>query len=201
MSMARSGLLVVMAAFVALVGCVSRPTVPGGVDWERRAESLLQLPRWEARGRIAVKSGGEGGQGTIRWVQDGANVRIVLSGPFGVGAYQLDWTDDELVVTGKAGELTLAYAGADAAERFLMDQLGWSFPARSTRYWVLGIADPHFSSQVNFDADGRLEGLEQNGWVVSYDRFINEQGRWMPRKIVMENQRGRVKLIVDQWRL
>jgi len=199
MSVARVGWFVAM---VVLTGCASRPTVSGtGVDWARRAANLVQLPGWEASGRIAVKSGTDGGQGSIRWVQEGANARIALRGPFGVGAWQIEWTDDDLVVTGKAGEVTLAYAGPDAVERFLTDQLGWSFPARSTRYWILGVADPRFSSRSEFDADGWLATLEQNGWVVSYDRFVAEQGRWMPRKIVMEHDHARVKLIVDQWQL
>jgi len=199
MRVTRGWLLV---AIVALAGCASRPTVPGtGIDWAQRADYLAQLPGWEASGRIAVKSGADGGQGSIRWVQQGANVRIALRGPFGAGAWQIDWTDDDLVVTGKAGEVTHAYAGPDAVERFLTDQLGWSFPARSTRYWILGVADPRFANRAKFDADGWLIALEQNGWVVSYDRFVAEQGRWMPRKIIMENEQARVKLIVDQWRL
>jgi len=175
--------------------------VPGtGIDWTQRAEILLQLPGWEANGRIGVKSGAQGGQGNIRWVQKGGDARIGLRGPFGVGAYRIDWNDGNLVVTGKAGEVTMAYAGPDAVERFLTDQLGWSFPARSTRYWILGVADPRFSSHTEFDAGGWLVSLEQNGWVVSYDRFVEAQDYWMPRKIVMENERARVKLIVDQWR-
>ena len=200
MNAALRGLLAAVGAVVALTGCASRPTVPGtGIDWTDRAENLLRLPGWEASGRIAVKSAADGGQGNIRWIQDGANARIALRGPFGVGAYQIDWTDENLVVTGKAGEVTLAYDGPDAVDRFLADQLGWSFPARSTRYWILGVADPRFSSRPEFDADGWLVALEQNGWVVSYDRFIDEQGRWMPRKIVMEHALARVKLIIDQW--
>jgi len=198
MSTVRGCLLLAM---VVLTGCASRPTVPGtGIDWTQRAENLLLLSDWEASGRIAVKSGTQGGQGNISWVQEGAEARIGLRGPFGVGAYQIDWSDSHLVVTGKAGEVTTAYTGADAVERFLTDQLGWSFPARSTRYWILGVADPHFASHAEFDTGGWLVSLEQNGWVVSYDRFVAEQDRWMPRKIVMENERARVKLIVDRWR-
>jgi len=193
----------VAVVIVVLSGCVLRPTVPGSVvDWSARSAHLLQLPGWEARGRIAVKSGSRGGQGDLRWVQDGANGHIGLRGPFGVGAYQIDWSDDDLVVTGKAGEVTMSYAGPDAAERFLTDQLGWSFPTRSVRYWILGVADPRFSSHAEFDTDGWLITLEQNGWTVSYDRFAQQdQGRWMPRKIVMQSEHARVKLIVDQWQL
>jgi len=188
-------------AVVVLAGCASRPTVPGtGIDWPQRTEDLLQLPGWEASGRIAVKSGEQGGQGNISWLQEGGDARIGLRGPFGAGAYQIDWSDGDLVVTGKAGEVTMAYTGPDAIEHFLTDQLGWSFPARSSRYWILGVADPNFPSQAEFDAGGWLVSLEQNGWAVSYDRFVEVQDRWMPRKIVMESERARVKLIVDQWR-
>ncbi len=184
-----------------LVGCASHPTAPGaGIDWEQRASGLLRLPGWQANGRIAVRSGSQGGQGNIHWVQKETGASIGLRGPFGVGAYQIDWTDEDLVVTGKAGEVTVAYAGSDAIERFLTDQLGWSFPARSTRYWILGIADPRFSARPGFDDAGWLVELEQNGWIISYDRFVMVQGRWMPRKIVMEHENARVKLIVDQWR-
>lgn len=201
LSTAAGWLLVAGLALLVLTGCASRPTVPGtGIDWARRAELLLQLPGWEASGRIAVKSGSEGGQGSLRWVQEGADTRINLHGPFGAGAWQLDWNENDLVVTGKAGDLTQAYTGPDAIDRFLTDQLGWSFPARSLRYWILGVADPAMPGRSQFDTDGWLMALEQSGWVISYDRFVQVQDRWMPRKVVMQNEQVRVKLIVDQWR-
>lgn len=199
--LARLCLLVAGVALIGVTGCVSRPTVPGtGIDWADRAELLLKIPDWEADGRIAVKSGSQGGQGRIRWVQRGGNTRIALRGPFGVGAWQIDWNEHDLVVTGKTGEVTLSDAGPDAIERFLTDQLGWSFPARSIRYWILAVADPALPSRSEYDADGWLIGLQQSDWVISYDRFVNEGDRWMPRKIVMQNENARVKLIVDQWR-
>lgn len=197
MTAARTWSLLVI---FALAGCAARPTTPGpDVDWARRAESLLRLPGWQADGRIAVKSGDEGGQGNIVWRQRGDDVRIALRGPFGAGAWQIDWTGDGLVVTGKEGEVTTAYSGDDAVERYLADEVGWSFPARSTRYWILGIADPAFTSRAEFGVDGWLVRLEQNGWVVTYDRFTDVDGRWMPRKIVMRGENARVRLIVDRW--
>lgn len=179
-----------------------RPTIPGtDLDWREREATLAQLASWQAHGRIAVKSDGDGGQGKLHWYQTGKQARIQLSGPFGVGAYELAWDSESLIVTTKAGEVAAAYAGPQAAEQFLVDQLGWSFPAISIRYWILGIADPNFASDRQFDSDGWLAGIEQNDWSIRYDGFSLQDDQWLPKKVVMDNANARVKLIVDRWGL
>jgi outer membrane lipoprotein LolB len=185
-----------------VVGCAMQPTVPGtSVHWDQRRDRLLQLEQWSARGRIAVKHTDGGGQGRINWSQVGSDSRIQLSGPFGTGAYEIAWNAEHLVVTAKDGTVQAAYAGRDAARQFLDEQLGWSFPAVSTRYWILGVPDPDFASRERFDDEGWLTGIEQNGWIVVYDGFAENDELWLPRKIVMENENARVKVVVDHWSL
>jgi outer membrane lipoprotein LolB len=184
---------------VLIGGCALQPVVPErAIDWNARRDRLSALTDWEARGRIAVKSADEGGQGNIRWIQSAAQAQIRLSGPFGAGAYEISWTADDLVVSSKDGEVTVAYEGSDAAQQFLSDQLGWTFPAISTRYWLLGVPHPGYESLERFD-DGWLKRIEQNGWSVNYDSFESHDDLWLPRKIVMENDQARVKLVIDRW--
>ncbi|MGI9341797.1 MAG: lipoprotein insertase outer membrane protein LolB [Gammaproteobacteria bacterium] len=193
------------AALIALLicaaaGCATRPMLPdSGIDWDARARQLAGADTWQARGRIAVKSDNDGGQGNLRWTQAGADTRVRLSGPFGAGAYEIAWDDDRIVVSSKKGERVADYAGRDAADRFLESQLGWSFPARSIRYWLLGIADPEFDSRQRFDDGGWLSEIDQNGWTVTYSRFEQVADAYLPGKIVMESERARVRLVVDQW--
>ena len=195
-------LVFVGLAISILAGCSMRPTIPGtDLDWDEREAALSALDGWQAYGRIAVKSGQEGGQGNLRWYQTGKHARIQLSGPFGVGAYELAWDSDSLVVSTKAGEVAAAYAGPEAAEQFLTDQLGWSFPAISIRYWILGIADPQYASDRRFDGDGWLTTIEQNDWSIVYDGFSRHAGQWLPDRIVMNNERARVRLVIDDWAL
>jgi outer membrane lipoprotein LolB len=199
-----AGSLVVLWLMLLMLasGCAMRPQIPGtGLNWDQREVELGELENWQAHGRIAVKSDDGGGQGKLHWYQTDAHARIQLSGPFGVGAYELAWDSDSLVVRTKAGEVTAAYAGPQAAEQFLVDQLGWSFPAISVRYWILGIVDPQFASSRQFDRDGWLIGIEQNDWSIAYDGFSLYQDQWLPKKIVMQNDSSRVKLIVDKWGL
>ena len=187
---------------LSIVGCATRSTVPGSdIAWDKREQQILGLSGWQARGRIAVKSGDDGGQGSIQWDQKGSSARIRLSGPFGAGAFEIAWNPDTVVVTDKDGEVELAYSGPDAAEQFLTQQLGWAFPAISTRYWILGVLDPDFDGRERFGPDGWLVGIEQNGWSVAYDGFAVRDEVWLPSKIVMENDRARVRLVVDRWTL
>ncbi|MBT8442915.1 MAG: outer membrane lipoprotein LolB, partial [Gammaproteobacteria bacterium] len=154
-----------LLSLLLLAGCAARPVQPEtGIDWDRRADLLAGESAWHAHGRIAFKAGKDGGSGSMSWKQAGEDARITLSGPFGAGAYEIAWDDERIVVTSKKGEQVAAYTGRDAADRFLEAQLGWSFPARSIRYWLLGVADPEFTSARRFDDDGWLAGIEQNGW-------------------------------------
>lgn len=195
-------LLVIAVLMSCMTACALRPTIPGtSVRWDDRRETLLDLTNWQARGRIAVKSDTGGGQGNIQWQQSDAGARIRVNGPFGAGAYELTWSADKITVTDKYGEVSADYTGPGAAERLLNERLGWSFPADSTRFWILGIANPDYPASEHFDPDGWLASIEQNGWLIAYEGFATRSGNWLPRRIVMENEQARVKLVVDRWLL
>lgn len=195
----KAGLLLGLALLVA--GCAALPPPAPQVPWDERRTRLLGLEQWQARGRIAVKSDTGGGQGDLHWQQAGAISDIRVSGPFGAGAYQIRWEPERLTVRSRDGEFSRAYDGADAAEQFLAEQLGWSFPAASVRYWMLGVLDPTFAGEEQFAANGGLTGIEQNGWSVTFDRFNEAAGLSMPAKLTLQNEHARVRLVIDRWEL
>jgi outer membrane lipoprotein LolB len=196
----RGGVLAAALALV-LAGCALQRPVPGtSIAWAERRSALLDLEDWELSGRIGVKSGDEGGQGRLEWRQAGDAARLRVSGPFGAGAWELRWDPREAVLSNGDGEIALAYAGSDALDRMLAEQVGWQFPAAQTRYWVLGIAAPGSRSRLLYGPDGWLEGLEQDGWTVGYAGFAERGGYWMPRKITVQGSDARLRLVVDRWR-
>ena len=166
-----------------------------------RQEYLLGLAQWEARGRVAFKSADNGGQGSLQWLQTGSAARIRLSGPFGAGAYEINWVPGQITVHSGGAETALEYLGPDAAERFLAEQVGWSFPVSSVRYWLLGIADPATPAAEQADAQGRLRELQQSGWVVRYEDYAQNAATWLPRKLVIEREEVRVRFVIDKWLL
>lgn len=183
-----------------LAGCALQREVPGtSVSWEARRDRLAALDGWDLRGRIAVKSGNEGGQGQLDWQQRDEDARLRISGPFGVGAWGIRFNDREILVTDGNGEVAASYSGADAADRFLEARLGWSFPAVSARYWLLGIPAPGLPYREHYDAAGWLVAIDQQGWSVRYDGFSRRGDYWLPRRLTVENTGGRLRLVLDDF--
>ena len=52
-----------------------------------------------------------------------------------------------------------------------------------------------------FDAAGRLAALDQQGWQIRYEDYVLRGGLWLPRKLSLANERGRLRLVLDDWRL
>ena len=183
-----------------VAGCALQRQVPGTtVAWDTRRDELSAIDAWDLRGRIAVKSGDNGGQGRIDWQQRDADAQLRVSGPFGLGAWEIRFNEREIVVTDGQGEVAASYSGPEAADRFLEAQLGWSFPAVSARYWLLGIPAPGRPYRERYDDSGWLVAIEQQGWSVRYDGFSERGPHWLPRRISVENDSGRLRLVLDEF--
>jgi outer membrane lipoprotein LolB len=190
---------VALLALLATGCALQPPAAPPAVDWAARGAALMELAGWQARGRIALKAEGRGGQGDLAWQQSGAQARIRVSGPFGAGAYDIRWDPAGLSVASRDGEFSRAWTGADAAEQFLAEQVGWSFPAVSTRWWLLALPDPEHPAEQTLAADGSLAELTQNGWTVRYERYVESGGWPMPARLTVESERARLRVVIDRW--
>jgi len=164
-----------------------------------REQQLQALTEWQLRGRIAIKSEAAGGQARMHWQQAARESRMRLAGPFGVGAYDIVLTPDVLTVSTGDGEQVASYAGAEEAEAFLLGQLGWAFPITSVRYWMLGLPDPGFDAELQYAVDGGLTELAQHGWRVSYERYADYDGYWLPKRLTLESEAARVRIVVSDW--
>ena len=183
-----------------LAGCATREKVsePPMRPAERRA-ALEAVSTWEARGRIALKAPGGSGQGSFTWTQTGDRTVLRVAGAFGADAREIRWDPARLTVLSSKGEVAADYAGPDAAERFLKEQLGWSLPVANARHWLLGLAGPDSPAVETLDGGGLLAVLAQDGWEVRYAEY-RPQGRLaLPRKLVLQSAGGRIRLVIDQW--
>jgi len=170
-------------------------------DQQARNAALLAMQSWEIRGRIAFRSGAEGGQANLHWQQAGERSLIRLAGPFGAGAYDVTLEPERVSVADADGEQSIVYQGAEAAEQFLQAQLGWSFPAGSTRYWMMGLLDPAAAGEEQRAADGTLLAIQQHGWSVRFDRFKDVQGYVLPVRLELDNANANLRVVITRWTL
>ena len=186
-----------LVATALLAGCATRQSLelPELGGWEQRRYLLEQLDEWEFNGRIGVVAGDDGFNGSLRWAQDGERFAATVSGPLGIGTVRLEGNGRRVRLTDNEGNVT----DLDDAERDLYLRYGWTIPVRSLRFWALGIPDPALPADTEFDDDGFLTTLRQDGWTVRITRYGEGGGQAMPTRLNAENSATTVKLVIHRW--
>ena len=185
---------------LALAGCATTPgrtTQRESVDRDAQRAALLALTEWHVEGRIAVTAGGDGWSGTFAWSQAEEDLDVRFRGPLGLGGFHMKGDMTGLRVQTTSGEdFQLTDPEEDLRQRY-----GWSVPVQSMRYWMLGVPGADAPARETFAGDGRLATLEQRGWVVRYDGWSEAAGLLLPRKLTMEREGVRVRVVAERWDL
>lgn len=190
-------LLVAGMAGCADLALVSPPGKSADAAWDARLKDLYRLQQWSIHGHLAVQAGGEGWSATLYWDQDNQDYTLRFIAPLGQGTYQL--SGDE----GKAKLLTAdnkVYRATDA-EHLLQDNLGWNVPLHGLKYWVRGVPEPGvMTDNLLLDDKGRMTDLQQSGWRISISRYSEFNGKELPSKLFMQNDRFQLRLVVLDWK-
>ena len=181
----------------ALTACRTAPPsflVPP--PWEVRKPQLQAREHFDLKGRVAVATGREGFNASLRWAQTGPRSHLTLEGPLGAGAVQVSAADHELeIVTSRGERLDNAAAHAELAAR-----LGFDPPLPSLRYWILGVPDPERPALEELDEpQQRLLGLTQAGWHIDYPLYVAVGAEMLPARLTLKRDAVRVRLLVDDW--
>lgn len=174
------------------------PQVEPGVDnpaaWQAHQAELATLDVWSIQGRVAT---GQllGWTGNLSWRQRGERFDVRLSGPLGAGGFRASGTLERVTIRTSDGTFQTKHP-----QRLVQRTLGWQFPLRPLRYWARGVPAPGDYASISVNAHGRLIGLKQNGWQVSYLEYATQSGRpALPRRIVLANGETRIRLVIARW--
>lgn len=191
-----------VCAVLLLAGCAStggrlQPPQPSETElaarWQVHAARLAQVQSFSLRGRAAD---GRGVQAEVHWQQaaDGS-FSLRLAGPFGVGAVLIRGdslgaveiqTRDERIQT-------------PDPEAWMRARIGWTFPVRGLRHWILGRPMPEQLARTQLDDDGRLAVLTQGGWQLNYTEYVDSEGLMLPRRLDATQDERRLRIVVDRW--
>jgi len=191
---------VLCVAAALLAGCAARlpgPSLPAEVDSRnaKRAAEVGGWQQWGLTGRLGLDDGTDGGSGRLDWRVHGPDSTLDFRGAMGRGAWRLD-------ITGQGARLQRADGSFNQAEGIadlVLTETGMQLPVDALQWWVRGLPQPQSTFSQRLDDNGLLLELEQLGWQIRYERWM-DHGAWsMPRRLEATDGQQRVKLAVSRW--
>jgi outer membrane lipoprotein LolB len=187
---------------LAVVGCATWRQPPP-------SEGGFQL-----RGKLGVVQSQDSFSARFIWLQQGDQFDLDLWGPLGQGRVQL--VGDDAVLELREGDGTVISRGPP--DEVMTRHLGWSLPLRVLPEWVRGRPAPDARvTHRTFDADGRLSGFRQLGWIIELGRYerlaagvaatedaatvTEPQAAYLPHRVTLRRGADRVRLAISEWRI
>ena len=134
----------------------------------------------------------------MHWVQQGQAFRLRIIAPLGRGTYEITREPDKVTLVDAENRI---YSAA-TPEQLLRDATGWELPISSIEYWVRGIlaldANP---SQLSLNDEGLVTDFAVQGWRVSVLDYVGVEDLQMPRKLFMNYDKAKVRLIISKWEI
>lgn len=184
--------VIVLGCLVLLAGCASiGEQSPLIYQASEGRKATLQVKEWYFEGRLAFANEAESLAASINWRHGLSEENIELIGPLAQGRISIAVRPEGVNIND--GDSNRFFSGAVAD--IFQEQLGMNVPVDSLKYWVLGISDP----QQSFIA--QEEGFFQQGWLVRFKEMQRVREVLLPKKLWMEKDKTRIKIIVDRWDL
>ncbi len=194
-----------IAAVVLLSGCASLEQKeppregPKPVDLaQERDADLERFADWTIHGRLGVQLPNDGFSAEITWKQKGQFYNVAVIDPLGRQVAELKGDFENSQLTLNDGRV---FTASDPDE-LMQKNLGWSLPVKSLIYWVKGLPDPHkVAWRREYDDKGRLKVLEQEGWLVTFNRYIESETseQTFPALTRLSYKDFKIKLLIQEW--
>jgi outer membrane lipoprotein LolB len=192
-------LLLGMALLSACATQAPRTVAPDPEQaYAERAEALVAWPGWSLTGRLGVSQGDEGGSGRLDWTQARDEAELAFRGTLGQGAWRLRVAPEVARLELKDGTVR----EAPRVEDLVFDQTGWTAPVTALAWWVRGLAWPQGPEPKarEFNDDGTLARLVQDGWTVEWTRYVDgPEERRLPSRLQLSRADVSIRLAISRW--
>ncbi len=137
----------------------------------------------------------QGFSGGIDWSHELVNDNIEVFSPLGGKVADIAKTPTEVTLTTQEGHSIKA----NDAESLTEATLGWRLPLVGLSDWALGKPTKSKIDASTWDEQGYLTTLKQDGWDISYENYAENNGYFLPSKIVLKSEKVNLKLLVEKW--
>lgn len=192
--------LILLACMGLLQSCANIPATES-LDqtrmqdlYEKHLMDISAIDSFRMQARIGVQTAGKGFSGSMRWQHNVSTDDIGLFSPLGSQVASMQKNVDQVTLTDANGKILIA---ADA-ETLTRDLLGWSLPLNGLTDWSLGRPNQSPIQGSSLNTDGLLTRLQQEGWVISYQNYTEQNGHLLPTKILLNRDKLNLKILIDR---
>lgn len=187
--------LILLMIFMFLGGCAQKISPPK----EQNSQTLTDLQRlshWTVKGKVAFITKAKKQSATLNWLYKEPYHRINLTSFLGINVLKLDETQSGAVI-----EISDETYRGENTEELLWRLTGFSLPVDKAHLWLSARLP---LEQALYDQWGRLVSGQWTDaslmtWQINYDKFIDNQGMWLPSRITLKNDRISIKLQINEW--
>ncbi len=180
----------------SLTGCALFKPEPIQIRSAVEQKTLYEFESWWLGGRIVVVTNKETWHAGLSWKHEAVEDTLDFSGPLGQGAVKVTLKNKQIRIKRSDGSLD----ESGDSDEILAAYVGLPVPIAAFRYWVIGLPAPSVKHIPEYDDLGRLRLLRQSGWQIKFQSYAIFDDLSLPRKLVVEREDVKMKLIIDRWR-
>ena len=179
-----------LAFLWVLAGCASAPSAVQPVTRPAQAE----LAVFSLTGRLAIRHDGERSSAGVHWSHRNGADEILLFTPLGQTMARIDCDAQGVVL-----ETSDKHYAAQDTEELTQRVLGWRLPLDGLRYWVLALPAPESKAGIEYDANGQVNMMRQDGWAIRYTRYAAQTPDSLPLRMNLQREEVEIQLLIDEW--
>ena len=198
-----------LAALILAVGaCATQPIAPNQpaekpaanpaenlVAHQQHLATLANIQVFSLKGRLGVVTQKQGFSGSIEWQHLSTTDNIDVYSPVGGKVANIAKSPKQVLLTDQKGRSI----SANDVETLTETTLGFRLPLNGLSDWALGKPTASKIDASSWDAQGRLLTLKQDGWDIGFENYIENNGTFLPNKIVLKSEKVNLKLLIEKW--
>jgi len=162
---------------------------------QQHLAKLAQIKGFELKGRLGVVTQKQGFSGGIDWQHAQSTDNVDVYSPVGGKVANISKQSTGVSLTKQDGQKVYA----QDVESLTETTLGFKLPLSGLSDWVLGKPTASNINSSTWDENGRLLTLKQEGWDISYENYVENNGVFLPNRIVLKSEKVNLKLLVEKW--